>query len=175
MGPAPWLTGDGQRLASQLISSYRAGFGQPLVTGLPGDASSEQWAQALFAAPIVVLAHDGSPLEQGEGPRLIYANRAALTLWDRSWTQMVGMPSQLTAEPTERAGRQTALAAAQQQTAFSGYSGIRIDIPKNHNGTRLQHPFRRSITDPACTPGDNGNAMFQIERVHDAPCPFKTT
>ena len=134
MGPEPWLTGDAQAIAAQLIGSYRAGFGQPLVTGLPGDASGEQWAQALFAAPIVVLAHDGSPLDRGDGPRLIYANRAALTLWGRPWAEMVGMPSQLTAEPTERASRQSALAAAQQETAFRGYRGIRI----NRHGRRFQ-------------------------------------
>ena len=134
MGPAPWLSGDAQAIASQLISSYWAGFGQPLITGLPGDAGGEQWAQALFAAPIVVLAHDGSPLDQGDGPRLIYANRAALTLWGRSWAEMVGMPSQLTAEPTERASRQSALTAAQQETSFRGYRGIRI----NRHGRRFQ-------------------------------------
>jgi len=134
MGSAPWLTDDAQTIASQLFTSYREGFKKPLFTGLPGDASSEQWAQELFAAPIVVLAHDGSPLDQDEGPRLIYANRAALTLWGRSWDDMVGMPSQLTAEPAERSSRQTALAAAQQQTAFSGYRGIRID----RQGRRFQ-------------------------------------
>ena len=134
MEPASWLTGDAQALAAQLISSYRASFGQPLISGLPGDASGEQWAQALFAAPIVVVAHDGSPLDRGDGPRLIYANRAALTLWDRRWAEMVGMPSQLTAEPSERSSRQTALTAAKQQTAFRGYSGIRI----NRHGRRFQ-------------------------------------
>ena len=134
MEPAPWLTGDAQAIAAQLISSYRAGFGQPLVSGLPSDASGEQWAQALFAAPIVVAAHDGSPLDQGDGPRLIYANRAALTLWDRSWAEMVGMPSQLTAEPAERSSRQNALSAAQKQTVSSGYRGIRI----NRHGRRFQ-------------------------------------
>jgi len=134
MGPEPWLTGDAQAIAAQLIGSYRNGFGQPLVTGLPGDASGEQWAQALFAAPIVVLAHDGSPLDRGDGPRLIYANRAALTLWGRPWAEMVGMPSQLTAEPTERASRQSALTAAQQETSFRGYRGIRI----NRHGRRFQ-------------------------------------
>ena len=147
MEPASWLTGDAQALATQLISSYRASFGQPLISGLPGDASGEQWAQALFAAPIVVVAHDGSPLDRGDGPRLIYANRAALTLWDRRWTEMVGMPSQLTAEPSERSSRQTALTAAKQQTAFRGYSGIRI----NRHGRRFQINNARlwTLVDPA--------------------------
>jgi PAS domain-containing protein len=134
MGCAPWLTGDAQAIAAQLISSYRKGFRRPLVTGLPGDANGEQWAQALFAAPIAVLAHDGSPLDQGEGPRLIYANRAALSLFGLRWAEMAGMPSKLTAEPAERSSRLIALTAAQQQTALSGYRGIRID----RHGRRFQ-------------------------------------
>lgn len=134
MGAAPWLTDGAQAIASELITSYWTGFRHPLLTGLPSDASGEQWAQELFATSIVVLAHDGSPLDQGDGPRLIYANRAALTLWGRRWAEMVGMPSELTAEPAERSTRQTALAAAHQQTTFSGYSGIRID----RHGRRFQ-------------------------------------
>jgi len=154
MATAPWLTDHAQAVAAQLISSYRAGFEQPLVTGLPGDASGEQWAQALFASPIVVAAHDGSPLDRGEGPRLIYANRTALTLWGRSWDEMVGMPSQLTAEPSERASRQTALTAAQQQSAFRGYRGIRI----NRHGRRFQINNARlwTLLDPAG--GSSGQA-----------------
>jgi hypothetical protein len=56
---------------------------------------------------------------------LIYANRAALGLWRRNWSTMVGMPSSQTAEPQQRASRQQALATAQQQHAISDYSGIR--------------------------------------------------
>jgi hypothetical protein len=95
----------------------------------------------------VVLAHDGSPLDRGDGPRLIYANRAALNLWDRRWGEMVGMPSKLTAEPSERASRQTALTTAQQQTSFTGYRGIRI----NRHGRRFQINNARlwTLVDPA--------------------------
>ena len=60
---------------------------------------------------------------------------------------MVGMPSQLTAEPTERASRQSALTAAQQQTSFRGYRGIRI----NRHGRRFQINNARlwTLVDPA--------------------------
>ncbi len=61
------------------------------------------------------------------GPRLIYANRAALRLWQRPWEAMVGMPSKLTAEPAERASRRQALITAQALDAIEGYRGIRID------------------------------------------------
>ena len=91
------------------------------------DRNPRLLAQELFAAGTVVLAHDGAPLDQGEGPRLIYANRAALTLWRRPWASMVGLPSSLTAEPGQRASRQQALASARVRQAITSYSGIRID------------------------------------------------
>ncbi len=73
-------------------------------------------------APLAVLAHDG-----GRDPRLIYANRTALTLWKRPWIAMVGMPSRLTAEPAERSGRERLLDRARRNGAIGGYTGIRID------------------------------------------------
>jgi hypothetical protein len=70
----------------------------------------------------VVLAHDG-----GADPRLIYANAAALRLWDRPWASMVGMPSRLTAEPVERQARRVALELARRQEAIANYAGVRVN------------------------------------------------
>jgi hypothetical protein len=84
-------------------------------------------AQELFAAATVVLAHDSADPSGDPGPRLTYANRAALQLWRRPWAQQVGLPSRLTAEPAARRERAEMLRSAQQQHAVSGYSGIRID------------------------------------------------
>jgi hypothetical protein len=81
-----------------------------------------QAAQELFVAATVVLAHDG-----GADPRLIYANRAALLLWRRPWSGMVGLPSRLTAEPAERHSRALALEQAHRRQALTGYAGVRID------------------------------------------------
>jgi hypothetical protein len=150
-----WLTPAAIRLACCIAWSHSQAFGRPLLAspatraarpaaGIAaqasdqgndqgGDQGSEQGseqrllAQELFATDTVVLAHDGAPLDAGEGPRLIYANRAALRLWRRNWGSMVGMPSSRTAEPSARTERQQALAAALQQLAISNYSGIRID------------------------------------------------
>ncbi|KRO91084.1 MAG: MEKHLA domain-containing protein, partial [cyanobacterium BACL30 MAG-120619-bin27] len=91
------------------------------------DASPLLVTQELFAAELVLLAHDGADPSSDPGPRLIYANRAALRLWQRPWAELVGMPSRLTAEPAERASRRQALLAAQAKEAIAGYSGIRID------------------------------------------------
>jgi hypothetical protein len=130
MGESPWLTPETSALATCIVASHRRAFGRPLLataaTASPAP-DPRLLAQDLFAAATVVLAHDGAPLDQGEGPRLTYANRAALRLWRRDWAAMVGLPSSRTAEPAERAGRQQALAAAQQHQAIAHYSGIRID------------------------------------------------
>ena len=130
MPDAPWLTPAAIDLAACIAKSFERSFGWPLLAGQgtqTRDLNKRLLAQELFAAGTVVLAHDGAPLDQGDGPRLIYANRAALALWRRSWDVMVGMPSSQTAEPEQRRRRQQALASAQQQQAISNYSGIRID------------------------------------------------
>ena len=142
---APWLEAPAQALAAVILRSHQQGFGRPLLTPViqaaagPGGFLEPQGprgpenlalaAQELFAAATVVLAHDGGP-----DPRLIYANRAALRLWRRPWAAMVGLPSRLTAEPAERAGRARMLSEAQRQHALSGYTGIRIDS----HGRRFQ-------------------------------------
>ena len=125
--PPPWLTPASQSLALSLLSNYQRAFGTPLIAGLAADASPLLVTQELFAAELVLLAHDGADPSSDPGPRLIYANRAALRLWQRPWLQMVGMPSRLTAEPAERASRRQALIAALAQEAIEGYRGIRID------------------------------------------------
>lgn len=105
-----------------ILEGHQRAFGQPLLAGLAADLSPRQRAQELFAAPRVVLAHDG-----GDDPRLIYANRAALALWRRRWDAMLGLPSRLTAEPAQRADRALALARALDQEALRGYGGIHVD------------------------------------------------
>ena len=126
--PALWLTPGKQHLALCILRSFERAFGRPL---LAGGITHEvlQASQLLFRADTVVLAHDGA-----SDPALIYANAAALQLWERSWDEMIGMPSRLTAEPQERAGRARMLATALQQHASEGYSGVRI----SKSGRRFQ-------------------------------------
>jgi len=149
-----WLTPETIGLVGRIAASHERAFGRPLLAcGVAADLAPEPrlLAQELFAAEIVVLAHDGAPLDQGEGPRLTYANRAALRLWRRSWAAMVGLPSSRTAEPAERAARQQALSAAQQLEAIRDYSGIRIDS----QGRRF------AIT---------GARIWTLVDAHDQPC-----
>lgn len=117
----PWLDSRGLELADQILSSHHSTWGRPLLA-LPSDAPPRLRAQELFSAAAVVLAHDG-----GADPRLIYANRAALSLWRRTWNTMVGMPSRLTAAASERPARAGALADALRTGGIRGYGGIRID------------------------------------------------
>jgi hypothetical protein len=123
---APWLTPEAQELAITLCTSHQRAFGRPLIAAA-GTTPARLLAQELFAAATVVLAHDGADPTGDPGPRLIYANRAALQLWRRPWAELVGMPSRLTAEPTERAGRAQALARVQEHHAICDYAGVRID------------------------------------------------
>ncbi|MDA0718195.1 MAG: MEKHLA domain-containing protein [Cyanobacteria bacterium] len=124
---ADWQSPAAQSLALCLLQNHQRAFGTPLIAGLAVDSSPLLAAQELFAAEVVVLAHDGADPSSDPGPRLIYANRAALLLWQRPWEEMVGMPSGLTAEPAERASRRQALVEAQAKEAIEGYNGIRID------------------------------------------------
>lgn len=118
---AAWLSAPVLERLEALERGHRQAFGRPLLAGDP-QRPLRLRAQELFAAPEVLLAHDG-----GSDPRLIYANRAALGLWRRSWEELVGMPSRLTAEPEQRPARSQALDQARLSGGIRGYAGIRID------------------------------------------------
>lgn len=101
-----------------LLDSFRRWIGRDL---LPRIGSPEEQAQALFAAPFVVVSHDTQT-----DPMLNYGNQQALDLWDLSWAQLTSTPSRLTAEPMSRDERARMLAMAEKQGYYSGYRGIRI-------------------------------------------------
>ena len=122
MREPPWLQEPALALVALILVSHRAAFGAPLVAGADPQANPRLAAQEVFAADRAVLAHDGAA-----DPRLIYANAVALRLWRRRWEEMVGLPSRLTAEPSERQERARALAAAQEREALIGYGGNRVD------------------------------------------------
>lgn len=122
MKDPPWLSPASIALAERILVSHSPAFGGPLLAGVGSGRSARQRAQELFAASVVVLAHDG-----GQDPRLLYANRAALRLWRRRWGEMVGMPSRLTAAPQERPDRAVALEKVRSGGAIRGYGGVRVD------------------------------------------------
>ncbi len=118
---APWLEPAAIELAAVILRCHQEAFDRPLLSGTGPMRDRRQTAQELFAADTVVLAHDG-----GADPRFIYANRAALSLWRRTWPQMVGLPSRLSAALAQRSERSAALARARQR-AIDDYSDIRVD------------------------------------------------
>jgi len=98
--------------------------------------TAEEWADAIVVSHLrevresrcvpadlmdlaaVVLCHDTAP-----DPKLVFTNRSAQRLWHRDWAEFVGLPSRLTAEPSERAARADALASSE---VVRDYGGVRI-------------------------------------------------
>ncbi|QEY32762.1 MEKHLA domain-containing protein [Synechococcus sp. RSCCF101] len=128
-GTAPWLSEENRALATLLIACHERCFSRPLLVAPDPARKEADPAERLYAAAHPVLAHDGAA-----DPCLIYANAAALTLWGHTWASMVGMPSRLTAEPSQQPDRAEALKQAQAREALEGYSGIRI----NRHGRRFR-------------------------------------
>ena len=81
-----------------LTGSYARLVGSPLVP----QGSDAAWLYR--DAPFVVLAHGTDP-----DPRFIYANKAAQACFGYSWDEFLALPSRLSAEPADRAERQTLL------------------------------------------------------------------
>ena len=78
--------------------------------------------KALFALRKPILAHDNN-----NDPYINYANAAALKLWKKSWNEMIGMPSRLTAPLKEQDKRQNILNMVSKNNGIKDYQGIRVD------------------------------------------------
>ena len=67
----------------------------------------------------------------GEGgsddPRFLYANRAALLLFGRSWDDLVGLPSRLSATASQRVSRRQLLERVRRNQTLQNYCGERVD------------------------------------------------
>ena len=104
--------------AARLLASYRYWTGKDLVDGaLPPEAA----ARELYHACFVVLSHDSSA-----DPLLNYANAAGLSLFELSWTELIGMPSRLTAEIPEQDQRARFLTEVSRAGFIANYRGVRI-------------------------------------------------
>lgn len=109
-----------------LLDSFRHWTGREL---LERTGSAEAQAQALFAAPFVLVSHGTE-----EDPVLNYGNRIALELWETTWEQFTRTPSRLTAEPVNQADRERMLAQAAARGFIDDYRGVRI----SNTGRRFQ-------------------------------------
>ena len=103
------------RFFELLTESYARLVGAPLVP--PG--KDARWLYR--DAPFIVLAHGADP-----DPCFIYANKAAQACFEYSWEEFLSLPSRLSAEPSDRAERQSLLEEVQHHGFMSGYRGLRI-------------------------------------------------
>lgn len=114
----PWASDWAVAHAGTLARSFRHWLGREL---LPGVTKPRALAEAMFAAPFVLVSHGTQ-----EDPVLNYANRAALTLWEMSWDELTRTPSRLTAEPVAREERARLLTEVSQHGHIANYAGVRI-------------------------------------------------
>jgi len=106
-------------LVERLLASHLTLTSQPLV---PAHVAADQTARWLYEdAPFAVLAHDTQA-----DPRFVYANLHAQRCFERAWSELVGMPSRLSAELPAQAERAAALAQVAQKGFATGYRGVRI-------------------------------------------------
>ncbi|WP_336489016.1 MEKHLA domain-containing protein [Methylobacterium nigriterrae] len=98
-----------------LTESHERLVGRRLVP--PGRDAAWLYGQAPFA----VLAHDAAA-----DPRFIYANRTAQARFEYDRAELIGLPSRLSAEAPDRAGRQALLDAVAREGFATGYRGLRV-------------------------------------------------
>ena len=106
--------------AMLMLASHQQLVGRPLFVRSPGE-TDEALARRLYTAHFGLLSHDDRP-----DPCFNYANLVAQQLFERSWDEMIGMPSRLSAEAPERAERERFLARVAEKGYVDDYTGIRI-------------------------------------------------
>jgi hypothetical protein len=104
-----------------LTGSYQRLVARTLVP----DGADAAWLYA--DAPFAVLAHDGS-----DDPKFIYANKYAQACFEYDWDEITTLPSRLSAEPADRAGRRALLDAVARRGFMSGYKGVRVAKSGRH-------------------------------------------
>jgi hypothetical protein len=104
--------------SQQLLNSFHHWTERELIER-GGDL--EYQAYRLFQSTVVVVSHG---IE--EDPLLNYGNRVALELWEMTWEQLIVTPSRLTAEPVNRAERESMLEQARIRGYLDTYRGVRI-------------------------------------------------
>lgn len=102
-----------------ILDNYRRLFGRDLVA----DIYSDDPVVALFEAPRVVLSALGPT---GSDHVFNYANQMALSAFESTWPQIIGLPSSQSAEPVHRNERRRLLDEVTHQGFIEDYCGIRI-------------------------------------------------
>ena len=100
-----------------VAESFERLLGRPLADVAPGTDP----VAALWAAPLVIVAH-GTEAD----PLFFFGNRAALTRFECTPEQFIGMPSRFSAEAPDRAERQALLERVARDGYIADYAGVRI-------------------------------------------------
>lgn len=123
--PAQYNDPDVKALLLMLVQSYWRATRKPLLPNV----ELAQLGEALYGAPFVLLAHNR--FQEGvTDPEFIYANHAALQLWEATWEQLIGMPSRKSAsdDPAVQEQRQQLLDGAASSGLITDYSGWRVSL-----------------------------------------------
>lgn len=100
---------------SLIASSHARLTGRDLV------AHAGNLRDALWNTSAVIVAHGTEP-----DPLFFYGNRSALSLFEMNWSDFVGMPSRLSAEPLLREERTRLLERVSRDGFIADYCGTRI-------------------------------------------------
>ncbi|AFY38409.1 MEKHLA domain protein [[Leptolyngbya] sp. PCC 7376] len=124
----PWLEPEAIAQVQLILDSYRHWFGEDLIAR---DETPETQADILFEAPMVVFSH-GTQTD----PIYNYGSRLGLKLWERTWEELLAMPSRESAEPNEKVQteRNQLLASSRDYGFKTGFSGVRV----TKNGKRVR-------------------------------------
>ncbi|MGI9136554.1 MAG: MEKHLA domain-containing protein [Candidatus Nanopelagicales bacterium] len=105
-------------IVQAILDSHASRIGTELIERT-GEVGGD--AEALFTLNAVILSHDG-----GDDPHFVYANQAAADLWRMPVSELIGMPSRLSAPLEHQAERASMLTDAAGSGVLSGYAGERI-------------------------------------------------
>lgn len=145
--PKPYLSTPVIMQNLLMIESYFRKTGRPL---FDEEVEISDVAQLLWDAPFALLAHDTD-----EDPKFVYANNAALSLFECEWSEIIGTPSRESAAPDKEIqdDRSALLAKALENGFVDDYEGWR----KSFKGT----PFKVSNTTIFNIESPGGDAMGQ--------------
>ena len=131
-------------MCQAIVASYHHWTHRELIAGLHSNAydlDPSIVTEQLFEHNAVILAHNTAP-----DPTFVFANRTAMTLWEYSWTEIVGLPSRLTAEPDLRPNREQLLNRVRDFGFIDDYSGIRVS--KSGKRFRIAQATVWNVIDP---------------------------
>ncbi|KIZ05842.1 hypothetical protein MNEG_2119 [Monoraphidium neglectum] len=120
--PAQYADPEINLLLLSICQSYWKAYKEYLIT-----VDLQHLAEAIYKAPFVCLAHNS--FEDGvDDPTFVYANRAALRLFDATWDELVGAPSRISGDESVQEERNTLLQQAAATGAVENCEGWRRSL-----------------------------------------------